>query len=53
MNSVALKAGLPSYDDVIADLTGVSVPVKVVLEVFNADKTSYTSSAADGQCYKA
>jgi hypothetical protein len=52
-NSIALAAGQPSYDDVIAELSGVSVPVKVVLEVFNAGKTSYTSSAADGQCYKA
>ena len=47
MNSIAQKAGLPSYDDVIAELSGVSVPVKVILEVFNAEKTSYTSSAAD------
>jgi hypothetical protein len=29
------------------------VPVKVVLEVFNTDKTSYTDSLVDGQCYKA
>merc|ERR1719197_821602 len=36
VNSIALKAGLPSYDDAIADLSGVLVPVKVVLEVFNA-----------------
>jgi hypothetical protein len=53
VNSIALKAGFPSYDDAIADLSGVSVPVQVVLGVFNADKTSYTSSTADGQCYKA
>jgi hypothetical protein len=53
VNSIALKAGFPSYDEVIAELSGVSVPVKVVLEVFNAEKTSYTSSAVDSQCYKA
>ena len=53
MNSVALRVGLPSYDDAIADLSGVSVPVQVVLEIFNAEKKSYTSSALDGQCYKA
>merc|ERR1719472_101900 len=53
LNSIALKAGLPSYDDVIAELSGVQVPVKVVLEIFNADKTSYTSSSVDGVCYKA
>jgi hypothetical protein len=53
LNSIALKAGNANYYDVIAELTGVSVPVKVVLEIFNAEQTSYTSSAADGQCYKA
>jgi hypothetical protein len=53
LNSIALKDGLPSYDDVIAELSGVQVPVKVVLEIFNADKTSYTSSSVDGVCYKA
>jgi hypothetical protein len=53
LNSISLKAGNPSYDDVIAELTGVTVPVKVVLEVFNAGKKSYTDSANDGQCYKA
>jgi len=41
------------YDAAIADISGVSVPVKIVLEVFNKDKTSYTSSKADKQCYKA
>jgi hypothetical protein len=53
LNSIALKGGLPSYDAAAAELASVSVPVKVVLEVFNKDKTSYTSSAADTQCYKA
>jgi hypothetical protein len=53
VNSIALAAGNPSYDDVIADLSGVTVPVKVVLEVFNAAKPPYTDSAEDGQCYKA
>jgi hypothetical protein len=53
LNSIALKAGNPSYDDVISELEGVSVPVKVVLEIFNAETTAYTSSASDGQCYKA
>ena len=52
MNSIALKAGFPSYDDVIAELSGVTVPVKVVLEIFNAGTTSYTDSLVDGQCYK-
>jgi hypothetical protein len=53
LNSIALKDGNPSYDDVIAELQGVSVPVKVVLEIFNAAKTTYTDSITDGQCYKA
>ena len=53
VNSIALRAGFSSYFAVIDELLGVSVPVKVVLEVFNADKTSYTSSALDSQCYKA
>jgi hypothetical protein len=53
LNSVALKAGFPSYDDVIAELSGVTVPVKVVLEVFTADKKTYTDSASETQCYKA
>jgi hypothetical protein len=29
------------------------VPVKVVLEVFNAETKTYTDSAVDAQCYKA
>jgi len=53
LNSIALKDGFPSYDAAIAELAGSTVPVKVVLEVFNAAKTTYTSSAADTQCYKA
>jgi hypothetical protein len=53
VNSIALKDGLPSYADAVAELSGVSVPVKVVLEIFNAEKTSYTSSSTDGVCYKA
>jgi len=53
LNSIALKDGFPSYDDVIAELSGVSVPVKIVLEVFNAGTTTYTDSLVDGQCYKA
>jgi hypothetical protein len=39
--------------DVISELQGVSVPVKVVLEVFNAETKTYTDSAVDAQCYKA
>jgi hypothetical protein len=53
LHSIALKSGFPSYDDVVTELTGVTVPVKVVLEIFNAGTTSYTSSSVDGQCYKA
>ena len=53
LNSIALKAGFSSYDDAIAELSGVTVPVKVVLEVFNEQKKTYTDSAVDGQCYKA
>jgi hypothetical protein len=53
LNSIALKDGFPSYLDVIAELSGVAVPVKVVLEVFNAGTTTYTDSLVDGQCYKA
>jgi hypothetical protein len=53
LNSISLLAGNPSYDDVIAELSGVALPVKVVLEVFNAGKKTYTDSTTDGQCYKA
>jgi hypothetical protein len=53
LNSIALKDGNPSYLDVISELSGVTVPVKVVLEIFNAGTKSYTDSASDGQCYKA
>jgi hypothetical protein len=52
-NSISLQDGNPSYFDVISELSGVTVPVKVVLEIFNADKTTYTDSTVDGQCYKA
>jgi hypothetical protein len=52
-SAVALRAGAPSYDDVIAELSSVSVPVKVILEIFNAGKTSYTDSANEVMCYKA
>jgi hypothetical protein len=41
------------YDVVIAELASVAVPVKVVLEIFTAGKTSYTDSAVDGVCYNA
>jgi hypothetical protein len=53
LNSIALASGFASYDAAIADLAGTTVDVKVVLEIFNAVKTTYTSSANDGQCYKA
>jgi hypothetical protein len=54
LNSIALAAGNPSYLDVIAELSGVTVPVKIVLEIFSASKTSYTDSAESyGMCYKA
>jgi hypothetical protein len=55
LNSVAHidSVRLPSYYDVIAELSGVSVPVKVVLEIFSVHKTNYTSSALDSQCFKA
>jgi hypothetical protein len=53
LNSVSLKAGNPSYLDVISELEGVTVPVKVVLEIFNTGKKTYTDSAVDGVCYKA
>ena len=53
LNSISLKDGNPSYLDVISELTGVTVPVKVVLEIFFAGKTTYTDSLVDGQCYKA
>jgi hypothetical protein len=53
LNSIALPAGNPSYFDVIAELSGVTVPVKIVLEIFSATKTSYTDSAESyGMCYK-
>ena len=58
LHSIARKDGFPSYNDVIAELEDVTVPVKVVLEVYNADNaiggtTEYTNSANDGQCYRA
>jgi hypothetical protein len=53
LNSIALKDGFASYDAAIAELAGASMPVKVVLEIFTTDATTYTSSAADSQCYKA
>merc|ERR1719473_500162 len=54
LNSIALPAGNPSYLDVIAELSGVTVPVKVVLEIFSTSVTSYTDSAESyGVCYKA
>merc|ERR1719482_187393 len=54
LNSIALPAGNPSYLDVIAELSGVTVPVKVVLEIFSSSVTSYTDSAESyGVCYKA
>merc|ERR1719478_2045002 len=53
LNSISLKAGNPNYEDVIAELSGVTVPVKVVLEIFNTGTKTYTDSAVDGQCYKA
>jgi len=53
LNSIALLAGNPSYLDVISELSGVTVPVKVVLEIFNKDKKTYTDSKVDGVCYKA
>ena len=52
LNSIALLAGNPSYLDVISELTGVTVPVKVVLEIFNKDKKTYTDSKVDTQCYR-
>jgi hypothetical protein len=54
LNSIALLAGNPSYLDVISELSGVTVPVKVVLEIFSASLTSYTDSTESyGVCYKA
>ena len=52
LNSIALLAGNPSYLDVVSELTGVTVPVKVVLEIFNKDKKTYTDSITDTQCYR-
>ena len=52
LNSIALLAGNPSYLDVISELEGVTVPVKVVLEIFNKDKKTYTDSITDTQCYR-
>ena len=55
VNSIALKAGNPSYLDVIDELQGVTVPVKVALEIFPItaiNKDRYTDSNEDTQCYK-
>merc|ERR1719262_341723 len=57
--SLSLREGFADYDAIIADLKDVSVPVKVVLEIYNAQHAimgngrRYTDSADDGQCYKA
>merc|ERR1719463_963569 len=53
LNSIALLAGNPSYLDVVSELTGVTVPVKVVLEIFNKDKKTYTDRKVEAQCYRA
>jgi len=56
LNSIALRAGNPSYLDVIDELQGVTVPVKVVLEIFPItaiNKDRYTDSNDDTQCYRA
>jgi len=54
LNSISAPAGASNYLDVIAELSGVTVPVKVVLEIFSGSVTSYTDSAASyGVCYKA
>merc|ERR1719364_507885 len=53
LHSIALKDGFPSYDVVIGELTGVSIDVKVVLEIFTDVTKTYTDSASDGQCYRA
>jgi len=54
LNSISAPAGASNYLDVIAELSGVTVPVKVVLEIFSDTKASYTDSAASyGVCYKA
>merc|ERR1719298_8199 len=52
LHSIALKDGFPSYDTVIAALSGTTVDVKVVLEIFDADNSisgtkTYTDSATD------
>jgi hypothetical protein len=59
-NSIALRANSPSYVDVIRELDGVTVPVKVVLEIFStitvngaSEKRTYTDSNTDTQCYRA
>ena len=55
LNSIALLAGNPSYLDVIDELQGVTVPVKVVLEIFPItaeNKDRYTDSNDDTQCYR-
>merc|ERR1719258_570631 len=53
LNSIALVPGFQSYSAAIAELAGTTVPTKVVLEIFNKDNPSYTSVAANSQCYKA
>jgi hypothetical protein len=53
LHSIALKDGFPSYDTVISELSGTTVEVKVVLEIFSETTKTYTDSATDSQCYKA
>jgi hypothetical protein len=53
LHSIALAAGNPSYDTVVSELSGTTVDVKVVLEIFTDTITTYTSAAVDNQCYKA
>jgi hypothetical protein len=53
-NSIALVAGNPSYNDVIAELSGTTLDLKVVLEIYpRSSAGSYTDSANDGVCYRA
>jgi hypothetical protein len=55
-NSIAPLAGASNYNDVIAELAGTKLDVKVVLEIYPSSSTgggAWTDSANDGVCYRA
>jgi hypothetical protein len=42
-----------TYDRLLSELAGVTLPVKVILQMFGPGFETWTNSATDGVCYKA